>query len=1253
MRDRVRRAWLVAAAVVSVVMGLGIAGAPTPVAADPPPIPASIAESSIDGGSQHTCAIGAAGEPVCWGSNSYRQSGGTSSWASLPRAVGGIPKAIAHIAAGYEHTCAIDVDGGVWCWGRNQHGQLGTSTGGASAPSPLQVAGLGQPAVSLGLGMSHSCAVLADGTARCWGLNTWGQLGNGSTTSSVVPVPVSGLSDVVQMAASQVFSCARTASGRVACWGSNASGQLGTGGTVSSTSPVVVPGLAGVEDLTAGLHHVCAVHAGAVSCWGGNSSRQVGQAGTFRSPAPVPGLPAAAGDVDASDAQTCVLLVDGEVWCWGASTQGSVVANLHVDAAPPTRVGGLGGDVRELSVGSAPCALRGGGTIVCWGTNASGYRGTDDWPDSTATPMQVPGLPGPADALDAGSGSTCTRHDGEAWCWGSNLPDPLSDRFAWSAVPLELDAGGSVDALAPGSHSCALVVGAARCWGWNAAGELGTGTNAWEGEPTTVTGLSSGVTSIATGLDFTCAVQSGAASCWGRGGDGQLGRGSTDDALVPGPVTGLSSGVLSVHAGSTHACAISTGGAVRCWGANDRGQLGIGVFSPRSSVPALAIASGAVDVSIGDEHTCFLLSSGLVRCAGSDDFQQLGDGWDDDAPAATAQLVPGLSGVTSLGGDGLYQCAVATGALRCWGYSMERATGFAYGPPQPTTVPGFETGVVEVAAGGGHTCVRKVDGTVWCFGSDWTGALGSGRWVPGPAVEYAPGFRTAPPSIVADVSAEPNAAGWYGAEVTVSFSCSGGTPPLDCPDPVVVGEGADQSVTRTVTDAAGQSTTATVSGLDIDLTGPTVTTSIVDVDGVPVARFACADALSGVASCPADVPLGPDGTVSEGQAIDVAGNSSAVAEVRSRRSVFGQPVTLVASPGQTSGQVVFAADGKVLGSRSVVGGVTELTTTALGVGVRTITLSWRPTPTSPSTPFATWQHHVGRAATQVELERTVASPTVYGQPVVFRATVSVVAPGGGRPSGKVRFRDGSTVLATKNLSGGVASYSASALAVGDRTITAEYLGGTYHAPSVGAGALEHRIDPAGSTTSLTVSHAASVAGQNVELRADVAAVAPSTRAPSGIVDFYDGDVLIASASVSNGKATVRRSLAVGAHALRAQYRGTATGHVGSSSTVVAHEVLVAPTMVTVTSSYPVRPLGGTGVLRARVLVPAPGKGTPSGMVTFLRDGDVLATLPLSKGSATLSLKHLPVGAHQITAVYHGAASFAPSVTASPYLQVIT
>ena len=203
--------------------------------------------TAISVGSYHACALLSDRSVRCWGANNWGQLGdGTQVSSASPVTVAGVNDAMAVSAGGY-HTCALLVDGGIRCWGDNYTGELGDGSGSVKSFTPVTPVGIG-PAIAISTFSHHTCALLADRTIRCWGFNYYGQLGNGTTTSSPVPVAVAGVESAIAISTGEEHSCALFADHTLHCWGRNWSGEYGDGTEVSRTS---------VDTLANGPHRVC------------------------------------------------------------------------------------------------------------------------------------------------------------------------------------------------------------------------------------------------------------------------------------------------------------------------------------------------------------------------------------------------------------------------------------------------------------------------------------------------------------------------------------------------------------------------------------------------------------------------------------------------------------------------------------------------------------------------------------------------------------------------------------------------------------------------------------------------------------------------------------------------------------------------------------------------------------------------------------------------------------------------------------
>lgn len=325
----------------------------------------------------------------------------------------------------------------------------------------------------------------------------------------------------------------------------------------------------------------------------------------------------------------------GVAYCWGTNSKGHLgtgEAGPAIDV--PTRVAG---DLSFVSVAAGDnhtCGLTSDGAAYCWGWDTRGQRGDGQAGerDTVATPAPVVG--GLAfEALTAGRTFTCgLTADGVGYCWGDNGSGQLGIGTSGDGVgePLPIQTNLRFELLDAGSrHACGLTSnGQAYCWGRNANGQLGVGS---EGDPETTPVAVAGdlrFASLSAGGAFTCGVaEDGSAHCWGNNGNGALGDGNAPtDSAAPVAIEGDLS-FRTLAAGSSHVCGVTTSGAAYCWGFNGSGQLGDGEAGTHRDVPTAVVGGLSFEGAAGGEgSTCARTEEGEAYCWGANDFGQLGDG---------------------------------------------------------------------------------------------------------------------------------------------------------------------------------------------------------------------------------------------------------------------------------------------------------------------------------------------------------------------------------------------------------------------------------------------------------------------------------------------------------------------------------------------------------------------------------------------------------------------------------------------------
>ncbi len=374
-------------------------------------------------------------------------------------------------------------------------------TAGAAAPV--------SPQRSVAAGGEYACALSTTGTVACWGANGFGQLGDGSTTNSLVPVTVSGLSGVRAISTGVEITCALLGAGTVECWGSNQHGSLGSGSasgpqscgflTPCSTVPVVVSGLSAVRAISVGGSGACAlITDGSVWCWGYNVVGQLGDGTATDSSVPVrvSGLSKVVA-ISSGGEDSCAVLAGGGAKCWGRGDFGQLGNGASIDSHIPVTVSGLS-NVRAISVDGGGCALIADGTVDCWGENLNAALGIGNitGPETcgpipiacSTRPVRVSGLTN-AISIASNGGRTCAvLTDRTVACWGNNIFGALGDGstngpqlchgFPCSTVPVAVSSLSAASSVTLGDTvTCALLTsGEAKCWGANNIGQLGIGS---------------------------------------------------------------------------------------------------------------------------------------------------------------------------------------------------------------------------------------------------------------------------------------------------------------------------------------------------------------------------------------------------------------------------------------------------------------------------------------------------------------------------------------------------------------------------------------------------------------------------------------------------------------------------------------------------------------------------------------------------------------------------------------------------------
>ncbi len=621
-------------------------------------------------------------------------------------------KKIGKVSLGSAHSANVTEDGDLYMWGANTYGQLGDGTTTNSSIPKKIMSGVKE----VSLGYWHSAAITEEGDLYMWGANTHGELGDGTTTYSSIPKKI--MSGVKEVSLGGNHSAAITEEGCLYLWGDNNYGVLGDETNTDSSIPKKI--MSGVKEISLGyLHSAAITEEGDLYLWGYNYYGQLGDGTTTYSSIPKK-IMSGVKEVSLGHMHSAAITEEGDLYLWGDNDYGVLGDGTNTDSSIPKKI--MSG-VKEVSLGSKHSAtITESGDLYLWGYNYYGQLG-----NGISTPVFVPGIPQKimirVKKVSLGSEhSAVIAEDGDVYLWGCNDYGQLGDETTIdSSIPKRIYIPFATATITESTqvslgrgHSATITeVGDLYLWGGDWEGQLGDGTTTFESRIPKK--IMRGVKAVSLGRVHSAAIkENGDLFLWGSNEYRQSG-GTTTESSIPKKIM---RGVQKVSLGWDHSAAITETGDLYLWGNNEYGQLG---GATHSSLPE-KIMSGVKAVSLGWRHSAAITETGDLYLWGNNVIGQLGDG------TTTYSNIPKkiMSGVKAVSLGGFHSAAITeTGDLYLWGANESGQLG-----DETTTYSSIPkkimSGVKVVSLGKSHSAAITETGDLYLWGANESGQLGDG-----------------------------------------------------------------------------------------------------------------------------------------------------------------------------------------------------------------------------------------------------------------------------------------------------------------------------------------------------------------------------------------------------------------------------------------------------------------------------------------------------------------------------------------------
>ncbi|MBX7209167.1 MAG: M36 family metallopeptidase [Verrucomicrobiaceae bacterium] len=621
---------------------------------------------------------------------------------------------------------AVGTDGTLWAWGLNSFSQIGDGTS-TNRYVPVKI-GVATNWFRVSAGFNHSLAVKSDGTLWAWGGNTSSQLGDGTTSTRSVPTQIGALTNWTNVAAGSSFSAGLKSDGTLWTWGVNTNGQLGQGDTTTRTTPTQVGTATDWASVYATQSHLLAIKTnGTLWACGLNSSGQLGLGDSTNRTSLTQVGTATNWKAAAGSLFTLAVRTDGTLWSWGSNSGGQLGDGSTTSRNLPAQVG-TATDWNSVEAGNThSIAVKTDGSLWSWGGNTFGQTGNGNMTSPQTLPLRVGTATDWATSVGGSSGTHALKTDGTLWAWGDCSGYSATSARGFARA-MAFAPGTLVQVATGGTHNMFLKSDRSLwTWGANNVSQLGIG-GTLNSDPVQVGTVTTWAQARPGNLYSGALRQDGSLWMWGNNGSNQLGDGTTTTRTTPVQIGAATDwAVLEPAAGTgSHTLALKSGGTLWAWGSNTSGQIGDGTTVTKTVPTQIGTDTDWSKIAAGSSHSLGLKTNGTVWAWGQNSFSQLGDG------TTTQRTTPVQIGTDTswarISASGTSSYAIkANGTLWSWGSNASGQLGLGDTTTRTTpTQVGTAVDWAQVSAGTNHAAAIKSDGSLWIWGQNIAGQLGDG-----------------------------------------------------------------------------------------------------------------------------------------------------------------------------------------------------------------------------------------------------------------------------------------------------------------------------------------------------------------------------------------------------------------------------------------------------------------------------------------------------------------------------------------------